>query len=169
MICDLRKFLSFSVSFCFLICKMGSIVRSLLQWCEGQMKWCKVDISHSTYHTRAFLWMCISLPSKFPEKTRVVFLGTICLVTGYKQQGFLGSESVLIDDCLERKTEEEFVSSLVTKATSCERKSSVNCTHSVGLSSLFTFLLATSEENPPTQGAYHLLRGFLRFTWQQLQ
>lgn len=61
-------------------------------------------------------------------------------MTGYKQQGFMGTESMLVEDCQKRKTEEEFVSSLVTKAGFCERKSSVNCTHSSGLSPLFTFL-----------------------------
>lgn len=81
----------------------------------------KVDISHSTWDSRAFLRMCVSFLFNFPEKSRVVFLGTVCLVTGYKQQYFLGSDSMLIEDSKERKTE-EFVSSLVTKVTFCEKK-----------------------------------------------
>lgn len=147
---------------------MESMIRPLLKWYEGKMKLCKMGLLHSTYHTGTFLWKWVSLPLKFSEKTRAVFLGTICLVTGYKEQVFLESESVLIEDHRKRKTEDKFVSSLVTKATFCERKSSANCTHSMGLSFLFTFFLATSEENPSTQGAHYLLRGF-RFTWQQLQ
>lgn len=147
---------------------MESMIRPLLKWYEGKMKLCKMGLLHSTYHTGTFLWKWVSLPLKFSEKTRAVFLGTICLVTGYKEQVFLESESVLIEDHQKRKTEDEFVSSLVTKATFCERKSSANCTHSMGLSFLFTFFLATSEENPSTQWAHYLLRGF-RFTWQQLQ
>lgn len=138
MMSDFGKFLSFCVSFCFLTYKMGRVIHLLLEWYEWQMKLHKVDISHSTWDSRAFLWMCVSLPFNFPEKSRVVFLGTVCLVTGYKQQYFLGSDSMLIEDSKERKTE-EFVSSLVTKVTFCERKSSVNCTHSMGLSFLFNF------------------------------
>lgn len=152
MRCDLRKLLSFSVSFCFLICKMGRIMHLLLEWCEGQVRLCKWNISCSISHGRACLWMWVLLPSQLLEKTRVVFLGTIWLVTGYKYQVFWEVNQCLLRTVRKGKQKKD-VSSLVTKVTFCERKSSVNCTHSIGLcvSSHF-FLSAPSEENPPTQG-----------------
>lgn len=165
MMCDFAKFLSFCVSFCFLIYKVGRVIHLLLEWYEWQMKLHKVGISHSTWDLKAFL---VSLPFNFPEKSRVVFLGTVCLVTGYKQQYFLGSDSMLIKDCKERKTE-EFVSSLVTKVTFCERKSSVNCTRSKDLSFLFSFFWVSHIWREPTlQGGLLPLRSFW-LTWQQLQ
>lgn len=66
------------------------------------------EVTKSGYFTqylglKSLSGMCVSLPFNFPEKSRVVFLGTVCLVTGYKQQYFLGSDSMLIEDSKERK------------------------------------------------------------------
>lgn len=109
---------------------------------QAQIKWHQLELLYVVPTTQEPFCSSESfLPSWFPENTWVVFLGTVCPVTGCKQQGFLGSESVLPEDCWKRKTEKEFVSSLVTKVTFCEEKSSVNCTQS--LSPLFMFPLVS--------------------------
>lgn len=157
MMCDF-KFLSFCVSFCFLTYKMGRVIHLLLEDMNGKWSY-KKWILHTVPGTQEpfFVNVCF-LPFNFPEKSRVVFLGTVCLVTGYKQLYFLGSDSMLIEDSKERKTE-EFVSSLVTKVT-FQKESHQWIVHIawVCLSSSISFELATSKREPTYQGGLLLIK-----------
>lgn len=74
----------------------------------------------TTAHGRGRLSMNISLRphSWLPKNEWVVFFATVCFVTGYKQQGFLGRESVLIENFHKRRIGIcSTCNNLVTKAT----------------------------------------------------
>lgn len=99
------------------VCELG--LWPLMERWEGS--WTFADCVLSQYlTTHRRLSMRITLPHSWsPQNVWVVLLATVCLGTGYKQQGFLWGESVLIENFQKRKTE-EFVNSLVTKVTFVE-------------------------------------------------
>lgn len=97
------------VSVCLQVCEIE--LWPLIEWWEGVMNPCRLQSITVPTTTHRRLSMIYShtphstLPhSWIPKNLWVVFLATVCFVTGYKQQCFLGRESVLIENFQKRKT-----------------------------------------------------------------